>query len=178
MSRARVLVVIDMQNGFLSSKSRPVLPNVVDLVTRWQAARLPVLFTRFVNPPGSPFERLIGWNRMRDEVETAIVEDLREAADRSVATLDKPSYTVFTETGAALIADRGWTDLVLCGIATESCVLKSACDAFERGLTLWIVTDACSSHAGQEAHAAGLLVASRFVGRKQLVRMDDLLATV
>ncbi|MBA2324826.1 MAG: isochorismatase family protein [Pseudonocardiales bacterium] len=64
------------------------------------------------------------------------------------------------------------------GPTTESCVLKTACDAFERDLTPWIVTDACFSHAGQEAHDAGLLVASRFIGRRQLVTSDEIITRV
>lgn len=171
-----VLVVIDMQNGFVSSKSALVVPSVVDLVDRWENVGGSTLFTRFVNRPGSPYERLIGWSRMQSEPETSIVEELAPAAGRATAVVEKPIYTLFTPAGAAIVERQEWTDLVLCGIATESCVLKTACDAFERGLTPWIVTDACASHAGSEAHEAGLLVARRFVGRRQLICSGDALA--
>ena len=67
---------------------------------------------------------------------------------------------------------------MICGIATESCVCKTAADAFERNLTPWVVTDACASHAGQEAHDAGLLVTGRFVGHKQLITTAELLTSV
>lgn len=176
MEREPALVVIDMQNGFISSKSAPVVPRVVDLVDRWADAEGPTLFTRFVNLPGSPYERLIGWSRMQSEPETSIIDELAPAASRAVAVVEKPVYTLFAPAGAATVDRHGWTDLVLCGIATESCVLKSACDAFERGLTPWIVTDACASHAGAEAHEAGLLVARRFIGRRQLITSDDAIA--
>ncbi len=95
-----------------------------------------------------------------------------------MAIADKPIYSLFTTAGIKLLEQHGWTDLVLCGIATESCVLKTACDAFERDLTPWIVTDASFSHAGQEAHDAGLLVASRFIGRRQLVTSDEIITRV
>ncbi|MBA2308413.1 MAG: cysteine hydrolase [Pseudonocardiales bacterium] len=173
MSRS-VLIVTDMQNGFVSSKSAQVVPRVIGLVRRWEQAGAPTVFTRFINHPGSPFERLINWTRMQSSPETDLVAELVEAAERAVAVIDKPIYSLFTPDGSTLIEKHGWTDLVLCGIATESCVLKTACDAFERGLTPWIVTDACYSHAGQEPHDAGLLVARRFVGRSQLVDSDEL----
>ncbi|MFH8837166.1 isochorismatase family protein [Streptomyces sp. NPDC017868] len=46
---------------------------------------------------------------------------------------------------AELIPRAGWTGLVFCAIATASCVLKSAADAFEHGYAPWIVTDTCAS---------------------------------
>ena len=66
----------------------------------------------------------------------------------------------------------------ICGIDTESCVLKTAVDAFERDLTPWIVEDACASHAGPEPHYAGLLVARRFIGRSQIISAAGLPETV
>ena len=169
-----VLVVVDVQNGFVSSKSAPIVTRVADVVRRWEEFGGATLFTRFVNYPESPYERLIHWSRMQEPPETDIVDDLIEASRRAVKVLDKPIYFLFTDEGAAVVADHGWTDLVIVGIATESCVLKTACDAFERGLTPWGVTDAVYSHAGQEPHEAGLLVTGRFIGRRQLVDADTL----
>lgn len=170
-----VLVVIDMQNGFVSSKSAPVVPHVVDLVNRWEQAGGATLFTRFINYPNSPYERLINWSRMRTSPEIDLVDAIAPAAERAVTVVDKPIYSLFTDEGAAVVAEHGWTDLVLCGIATESCVLKTACDAFERGLVPWVITDAVFSHAGQEAHDASLLVTRRFIERHQLVDSEVLL---
>ncbi|WP_254403348.1 isochorismatase family protein [Streptomyces anulatus] len=71
-----------------------------------------------------------------------------------------------------MVRGGGWTDLVFCGIATESCVLKSAADAFEHGHAPWIVTDACASDAGTDVHDAGLVVARRLIGTGQLVTTE------
>ncbi|MFJ8832241.1 isochorismatase family cysteine hydrolase [Micromonospora aurantiaca] len=165
------LIVIDMQNGFINDRSRHVIPKVVELVERWEATGRPIVFTRYYNYPGSPFERLIHWTRMQHSPETEIVPELSRHAARA-HVLDKPTYSYFTSEGADLAAREGWTDLVFCGVATESCVLKSAVDAFERDLTPWVVTDASASHGGPAAHEAGILVARRFVGAGQLIEAD------
>jgi nicotinamidase-related amidase len=55
-------------------------------------------------------------------------------------------------------------------LVDHGCVLKTAVDAFERDLTPWIIEDASASHAGVAAHEAGLLVARRFIGGRQIVR--------
>ncbi|MEU8314107.1 cysteine hydrolase [Micromonospora sp. NPDC048887] len=163
------LIVIDMQNGFINDRSRHVIPKVVELVERWEATGRPIVFTRYYNYPDSPFERLIHWSKMQHAPETEIVPELRRHAARARAVLDKPIYSYFTSEGADLTAREGWTDLLFCGMATESWVLKSAVDTFERDLTPWLVTDASASHGGPAAHEAGILVAQRFVGAGQLI---------
>ena len=165
---AAALVVVDVQNGFVSAHSRHVVPAIARLVADWTG---PVVFTRYHNYPGSPFERLHGWTAMGAPPETDIVPALAAAA-ATADVVDKRIYSLFTDEGRHLVADRGWTDLVFCGIATESCVLKSAADAFELGYTPWLVTDACASDFSPDAHAAGLLCAQQFIGPGQLVTSE------
>jgi nicotinamidase-related amidase len=172
--RKPVLVVVDVQNGFITEHSKPVVPVIVDLVHRWQAARGDVVFSRYLNYAGSPFERLIGWTKMADSPETDFVGELAPYVGPHTPVVDKHIYTLFTPEGTHLVDERGWTDLYLCGIDTDSCVLKTAVDAFERDLTPWILKDACASHAGPEAHAAGLFIAGRFIGTNQIIQTTSL----
>jgi len=158
-----VLVVTDVENGFVREQSAHVVPIIVDLVRRWQGAGGDTLFTRYLNYPGSPFERFFGWRRLQSPPETDIVSELQPYIERGVV-LDKAIYSPFTADGVRLFEQRDWNNFYFCGIATESCVLKGAVDAFERGYTPWLIPHASASHAGPEAHCAGLLVARRFIG--------------
>lgn len=162
------LIVVDVQNGFVRPRSRHVVPAIVHLIREWQKAGGDTVFTRYLNYENSPYERIIGWKRMRDVPEIELIPELAPYTSGSTI-LDKKIYSLFTDEGSTLVERHGWTDLVICGIATESCVCKTAVDAFERNLTPWVVSDACASHAGPEAHDAGLLVTGRFIGPKQLV---------
>ncbi|MFE7113728.1 isochorismatase family cysteine hydrolase [Streptomyces sp. NPDC057575] len=163
------LVVIDMQNGFVNHHSRYAVPAVSNLVAQWSAAGRPVLFTRYFNFPDSPYERFFQWHRLQEPPETDLVPELTETAARAHAVIDKTGYTLFMAEATEMIRQTGWTDLIFCGIATESCVLKSATDAFEYGYAPWIATDACASDAGPDVHDAGLVVARRLIGTGQLV---------
>ncbi|MFG1609508.1 isochorismatase family cysteine hydrolase [Actinoplanes sp. NPDC049265] len=167
-----VLVVVDVQNGFIRPPSAPVVPVIAGLVQRWQQESGAVVFTRYLNYPGSPFERLIHWQKLQESPETDIVPDLVPLAEKSI-TLDKRIYSLFSPEGIRLVREKGWSDLYICGIATESCVLKTAVDAFELNLTPWVLSDASASHAGQEAHDAGMLVIRRFIGEGQIIRVSD-----
>jgi nicotinamidase-related amidase len=172
-----VLVVTDMQNGFVREQSAHIVPVVVDLVRRWQAAGGDTLFTRYLNYPGSPFERFFGWKRLQSSPDIDLVSELHPYVDKGAA-LDKRIYSPFTAEGVALFEQHEWKEFYFCGIATESCVLKGAVDAFERNYTPWLLADASASHAGIEAHEAGLLVARRFIGPRQVISKSDIPATL
>jgi nicotinamidase-related amidase len=172
--RKPVLVVVDVQNGFITEHSQPVIPIIVDLVCRWQAVDGDVVFSRYLNYASSPFERLIGWTKMTNAPETELVTELAPYIGPHTPVVDKYIYTLFTPEGTHLVDERGWTDLYICGIDTEICVLKTAVDAFERNLTPWILKDACASHAGPKAHTAGLFIAGRFIGTNQIIHTTSL----
>jgi nicotinamidase-related amidase len=169
-----VLVVVDVQNGFITEHSRPVVPVIADLVRRWEAVGGDVVFTRYLNYPDSPFERLIGWTKMADGLETELATELMPYVNATTPIIDKFIYTLFTPEGMRLIDEHGWTDLYICGIDTEVCVLKTAVDAFEHNLTPWILQDACASHSGPDAHTAGLFIAARFIGANQIIQTTGL----
>ncbi|WP_326597884.1 isochorismatase family cysteine hydrolase [Streptomyces sp. NBC_01803] len=172
-----VLVVVDVQNGFVNEHSGHVVPAVVNLAREWIALRRPVVFTCYHNYPDSPYERFFSWTRLQGSPDTDLVPALAELAEAAHPVIDKTGYSFLNPQGEELVAKEGWTDLIFCGIATESCVLKSAADTFERGLAPWIVTDACASDAGPAVHDAGLLVARRLIGRGQLITTDALLTS-
>ena len=169
------LVVIDMQNGFLNSLSRHIIPNVVELVRGFERLEIPIVFTRFFNSDDSQFERLIGWKKHYTSPETDFANELEHHA---VIEIRKNFYTALTETMKEHISSNRWETVVLCGVATESCVLKTAVDVFEMGLHPIVVSDACASDRGEEMHNAGLSVLRRFIGVKQILSMEELFSMI
>lgn len=164
-----VLVVVDVQNGFINAASAPALRRIVPLVRRWCATGAPAVFTAYHNHPGSQFERLLGWTEVHGPPDTTIVDPLQPYLASAVAVLAKTGYTAFVPELDKLVEQHGWTDIVVCGLDTDTCVLKTVADAFERGHTPWLVRDACASHGGRGHHRSGLTLAGRFIGIDQLV---------
>ncbi len=136
-------------------------------------ASVSIVFTRYINYSGSPFEKLMGWSKLACEPEINIVDELNSIAELVV---DKKLYTVFGERFNKMLEVEGWRTLVLCGIATESCVLKTAVDAFEQSFCPIVVSDACASNAGNAAHVAGLTVLKQLIGRRQIMTVAELTA--
>jgi nicotinamidase-related amidase len=180
---AAALVVVDAQNGFVNSGSAHVIPVITDLVRRWQDAGGHVIFTRYHNYPNSPYERLIGWRALHEAPETDLVDELVPFAEPPGAhVIDKTTYSAFTAQFREHIAEHGFSDLYVCGIATDGCVLATAYDAFDEGFTPWVITDACASNATSnipdEVHQAALLLIARNLGGGQLISAEDALAAV
>ncbi len=153
-----------MQNGFVSSKSTPVVPRVGELVRCWEAAGGAIVFTRFVNHPGSPYERLINWSRMQTAPETTIVDELTGAAEQAVVIVGKPIYSLFTVADTKLVEQHGWIGPrpvhVLYGIATvpSHAYAKRPVTAFELSLTSWIVTQSqLVNHRGLGESCGGVV---------------------
>jgi nicotinamidase-related amidase len=165
-----VLMVIDVQNGFLNAHSLTVVPNICRVIEACSRSGVPILFTAFMNTIGSPFERLIGWNKVRNPPETDLHESVRPFAD---ILITKNFYTAFTSELDELVKKYGWTTILICGVATESCVLKTAVDAFERQLTPIVIADSCASDLGTEMHSMGLAVIEVLIGKDQIVSTDE-----
>jgi nicotinamidase-related amidase len=174
------LLIVDVQNGFVNDKSRHVLPAIRALAEQWVDAELPIYMSQFTNAAGSQWDRLIGWKRLIDEDEIAIHDDLADIADRAT-TFRKNTYTCVVDPFREDMRRERWSSVVLCGIATDGCVLETAVDLFQYGghdVRPIVVRDACASHAGEEIHLMGIKLIERFIGRSQVVSSDDLAAAV
>jgi nicotinamidase-related amidase len=168
-----VLFVVDVQNGFRNDTSAPAVPRIVKLVRQCSDAGLPLIFTQYHNYPGSKFERLLDWCEVQHAPDTDLVDELVPYAAEALAVAHKTGYSVFTAEVAKLVDEHGWTDLVFCGFDTDTCILKSVADAFEREHTPWLVRDACASHGSRGQHRTAVTMAGRFIGERQLISRKD-----
>ena len=170
-------MVVDVQEGFRNPHSEHVVVNIVRLVDGWVGAGLPLVFARFFNAPGSPYETISGWTELRTAEEQALVRELQPFASRAALIVDKAVSSALTPELTAAAAEHGWHDLVIAGIDTDACVYDTAVSVYHQGdLRPWIVTDACASTGGQEMHEAALMLARRNIGARQLLTVDSVLA--
>jgi nicotinamidase-related amidase len=59
--------------------------------------------------------------------------------------------------------------LDICGLDTEGCVLKSAVDLFEIGITPRVLSNYCASSGGHDYNEAGIKILKRLIGEKQVI---------
>lgn len=178
--REALLVVIDMQGVFGEPGSpwfTPGYPRIVSpvdgLVSSFGDR---VVFTRFVlpeRPEGSwiPYYRL--WHAVTTEDARPLFDLTEPWAGRRPQTLDKPT---FSKWGPELNARAGaGRTLVLCGVATDCCVISTAVAAADAGMFVRIVGDACAG-VDEGAHEAALRVASGYAPQIEVTTVAEELA--
>ncbi len=159
------LLIVDVQVGFINSFTHHIPQRIADLIDRDRYS--PLLFTRFVNAPGGPYERFLDWHSCNSEPETDLVPELKPFAQTDF---------IFSKSGLCGMPDKltdylrqqGIERLCIVGIDTDMCVLKIAMDLFDMGIEPIVFTDCCASTAGLQAHLAGLAVLSRNIGAMRL----------
>lgn len=166
------LIVIDMQNGFVTPECQHIVPNIVSLINDAKMKKQPILFTKFINKEESGYVRWLGWRRLMTPPETDLISELDEYNEIAHS---KTQYSSFTPETTEILSKHKVKRLIICGVATDGCVLKTAVDAFERDIEPIVVSDACYSHAGETVHEAGLLLLGRFIGKRQLKTTREIL---
>ena len=122
--------------------------------------------TRFVNPAGSAHRRLIGWHRFAPgSADTELAFEPRADA----VIIEKHTYSAGDTDLLARLRAIDASEVHLCGIATDNCVLAIAVMLFEAGFRPVVLADACGSHAGADYHEWGLRILRRLIGPAQVV---------
>lgn len=147
-ARDHTLVVIDMQEAFCDEASQWCVPryaeaeaNVARLVERSAGD---VVWTRFVRDPderGAWRDYYDRWHELRVGPE-AKEWDLTTAAGEGDGILDLPTFSKWGPELDALTAAA--PRLVVCGVATDCCVLGTVLGAADAGRPVTVVTDACA----------------------------------
>ncbi|MGC5076647.1 cysteine hydrolase family protein [Agrococcus sp. DT81.2] len=173
------LVVIDMQQVFRDPASQWATPGYdaaaecIRLLV--DAADGPVIWTRFVRDPSESgawqayYER---WDECREEPDSA-AWDLTMPVGDEHAILSLPTFSKWGDELAALTAEH--PELVVCGVATDCCVLSTVLGAVDAGKFVTVVTDACAG-ATDEAHEQACALMGMLSPMVQLAGTADVVA--
>lgn len=174
------LVVIDVQNVFADAGSawrvasfERILAPIDRLVDAFSPA---VTFTRFV-APAAPTG---AWRDYYGAYPFALVAP----SDPMYALIDRYgghgtealTATTFSKWGPELSRRVGDAEpLVLCGVATECCVLSTAVAAADAGRAVRVVGEACAG-ADETVHAEALQLLSLFAPLVEVTTADEAVA--
>jgi len=163
MSDGPLLAAIDMQGVFGDPDSPWVTPGfdeIIEPIDRLVSAFGDrVVFTRFLVPErwdGSwtPYYEL--WREVTLPEHRDWYDLVEPWASRHPRTLDLPTFSKWGDRLHELIGPS--KELVLCGVATDCCVIATALPAADAGMFVRVVGDACRgvSEAAQE-HALAIM---------------------
>ncbi len=157
------LLIIDVQNGFVSEKTKSVVPKIIELMEEFQNDY--IIATQFRNLDDSAFSKIMKWKRLKEAPETDLIKEVKEKAD---LVIEKNTYTACTDKVLKLLKDKKIDDVYIAGIDTDCCVLKTAIDLFENNIRPLVLCDYCASNGGKESHDAAIKVLQRTIGYNQI----------
>lgn len=167
---ATALVVVDMQNDFVSPGGALVVPGaagtvpvIARLLERSRASGARIFYTQDTHRSGDPEFAIWGEHAVEGTWGWQIVEPLLPApGDRVV---QKPSYDGFFETSLDReLRTAGIRTLVVCGTVANVCVLHTAGSAALRGYKVVLPVDAVSAIVPFDLEAAIRQVAFLYRG--------------
>jgi nicotinamidase-related amidase len=142
---ADALIVVDLQHAF------PVPPKIVNGVRRYSQRFKRRVFTRFVNPPGSQFRRLLKQSSCAPGT-----------LDTALLLPPQKGDVVITKHGYGLaprdirrLKKLGVKRARVCGIDTDACVLGVMFSLFDAGIDCRAKTSLCWSSTSPQMHDAG-----------------------
>lgn len=161
----RCLLLIDMQEGFISEQTEHVVGRVRELVKQnlfsYQIA------TKFINQENSPYQMILNWDRFKQQSdETNVLSFVEEYSDK---VIEKYVYTAVDEKMLSFLSKSTITEVYLLGINTDCCVLKTAVDLFEAGIRPVVLAYYCTSNGGIESHNAAIRVLQRLIGKENVL---------
>lgn len=146
MPAQEALIIVDVQHAF------PVPPKLVAGIRRYARRFKLRIFTRFENPEGSLFRKLLKMESCPPgHPETA----LRIEPEKGDVVLPKRGYGL-SPAQVARLKRLGVKRAVVCGVDTDACVLGVMFSLFDGGIDCRVKPDLCASSTG--LHRAGLKI--------------------
>jgi nicotinamidase-related amidase len=162
---ANILMLIDIQKGFVKDQSKHILP-VIDEILSHNNFDL-IIQTKYVNPKGSTLEKNLGWTYLRNSEEEAFVYNAKGA---KVFTRSK--YSAVEDKMLKLFKSND--RIFLCGLETDACVLATAYTLFDAGFKIHIIEDATATNA-KFGEGPAIEIIKRNFGKDCLVDHNHLL---
>lgn len=159
----KCLFVIDVQNGFVSDKTRMVLPKIEQLMSCFGDGI--IIATQFINTENSGFTDIMHWERLKTTPEIDLIPFVKEKATHII---QKTIYSACTDEVMQLLLNNKVTEAYLAGIDTDCCVLSTAISLFERNIRPIVLEQYCASNGGDISHQAAITVLKRTIGLKQI----------
>ena len=169
---SNVVLVVDMLKGFLEpghnlyhEDSRRIIPNAYKLISQELAAGSDILFLADHHDPDDLEFNIFPVHCVIGTEETQVIPELSEFVTAE-NLIPKKRYSGFFNTN---LADRltaiAPEKLLVCGVATNVCVMHTTSDARNRDYEVEVYSD-CVSGPDPEAHRWALSHCRRVLGAK------------
>jgi len=168
---ANAVLVVDMLRGFLEEgyplyigeKCRGIIPNIRRLLERESAAGSKIFYICDNHAPDDLEFKMFPPHCIEGTVETEVIPEL---AGYPGELIPKRRYSGFYDTPLEVKLEQlGPDKLIICGVATNICVMHTAADARNRDYEVEVPVD-CVASFEEEAHRFALEHIEKVLGAR------------
>ncbi len=164
------LLVVDMQNFFLSSDSHAfvpsaeaIIPGINKLIKIYEDKSLPIIFTRHSNTPENIGMMDYKWRRMLLN-DTYYFEISKQIIRNSGYIIDKNQYDVFFQSNFEdLLKELHIQEIVVCGVLTHLCCETTVRSLFVRGYKVFFPIDTTATYNQQFHESTFINLSNGFI---------------
>lgn len=163
-----ILVVMNMQNGLVDTPEKVQLSQkIIELTQKHIFDR--IVCVKFVNRDDGVFPKYHRYYDMHKGKEIDLVDEL--TAD---LVINRSIYSCVTEDFVEKVVKindgDNLVELFLCGIGTDTSILKSALDLFELDIKPLVLSDYCMAYDNSAiTHMKGIKILEKMIGEKCIV---------
>ena len=160
------LIAVDMQVQFKTPDTRHIFPGIQNLVGRFDY----LIASRIKPVAGSPIHRFKRWQPAEwNAPESELAIDLSDRDPAKTLVLTKVFFSAFTEVARNWITGSDVSEIHICGMDTDMCVMRTATDVMEHDYRPVLLLDLCASTGGEPCHANALIQFKRLIGKDQIL---------
>lgn len=157
-TRKKALIIVDVQPGFLNTRSRYIIQNIKSLIEK-----VPYDFyveSLFYAEQGSLWDRQTKWTLPKDEnfiTVKGIVEILKPKGCLHLEKSSKSAFKGNVDLHREL-KKRNIKEVHIVGLDSNDCVLATAYEAFDLAYFTYVIEECTESSSGDELKKAGFKV--------------------
>lgn len=162
MNNSTALLIIDMQEGFITKETQHVADSINDMLKNNTYDT--IIATKFLNYHESPFVKHLQWEEMIDN-NTDLLPFIELASNYIV---EKYGYHCGQEL-IDILKENHIDRIDIVGVDTDECVLANATYLFDKGFNVTVYSKLCASTGGIGIHNAAIEILKRNIGTKNIV---------
>ena len=160
------LIVVDLQNQFITSETEKLVPAIEALIPHFKR----VVISQIEHDPEQYVYRLKKWTPApfgSEGYKCAL--NLEGIAEKKIHFTRKRFFSALTEDAIDFLGLSRGDSVHLCGMDTDICVMQTGVELLKIGMRPVLLGKHCASYGGERLHKNALVQCKRFFGTDQVL---------
>lgn len=161
----KLLLVIDVQNGFMNANTKQIPEDLIKHINNYNYDL--IIATRFINKVDSLYQTQLNMKEMTMlSPKTKLVNGIVELAD---IVIMRSTYTALTEDVERLLKKSELKQVYIAGLNLENSIMATAFNLFDRDIKPIILSQLCGTVKGEAMKQSALDILAHNIGKDNIL---------